>query len=119
MPCDINRPAHSVRELPKMASHAEEYGVTDYMKLMKTYLNREIEAPQYARRFFDFANTRVLIPNEEVDRIIQRAYGDADDYEPDETLRKTDPSWIDEPALRQKVAESLCQLETLGFRAPE
>ncbi|HKV62152.1 MAG TPA: hypothetical protein VJO16_09580 [Candidatus Acidoferrum sp.] len=56
---------------------------------------------------------RKNIPNEEVDRITQQAYGDADDYEADPSIRLS--SMIDELQLRERVAKSLQELAAMGY----
>jgi Bacterial self-protective colicin-like immunity len=92
----------------------DEFDVTDYMRLMRDFLDRRIEAHQYVRSYFELTVKRVNIPNEEVNRITQQGYGDADDYEPDITIRP--PNWIGESELRDRVAKSLRELAALGFR---
>src|SRR4029077_11020279 len=99
-----------------MENYGEEFSVADYMRLMKAFSDRNIDARKYTRSYFDLAKKRMNIPNEEVNRITQQAYGDADDYEPDEALRQTNPQWIGEPELRQRVAKSLRELEALGYQ---
>jgi hypothetical protein len=92
----------------------DEFDVTDYMRLMRDFLDRRIDAHQYIRSYFELTVKRVNIPNEEVSRITQQAYGDADDYEPDITIRH--PNWIGESELRDRVARSLRELACLGYR---
>jgi hypothetical protein len=92
----------------------DEFDVTDYMRLMRDFLERRIDADQYARSYFKLTVKRVNIPNEKVNRITQQAYGDADDYEPDIAIRE--PNWIGESELRDRVAKSLRELAALGFR---
>jgi hypothetical protein len=99
-----------------MENYGDEFSVIDYMRLMKTFLDENIDARKYKRSYFDLTKRRVNIPNEEVNRITQQAYGDADDYEPDTELRKTNPQWIGEPELRERVAKSLRELEALGYQ---
>jgi hypothetical protein len=48
--------------------------------------------------------------NEEEDVVIQKAYGDADDYDEVVSL----PYTIDEPTLRGRVADSLRTLKALA-----
>ena len=99
-----------------MASSADELGVVDYMRLMKAFLDKRIDARNYARSYFDLAKRRVNIVSEEASRITQQAYGDADDYEPDAELRQADTRWIAEVELRERVAKSLREFEALGYR---
>lgn len=99
-----------------MESSGDEIGVVDFIRLMKAFLEGDIPAQKYTRAYFDLTKKRVNIPNEEADLITQQAYGDADDYEPDAELRRTNPQWIGEPELRQRVAKSLRDLEALGYQ---
>src|SRR5271169_6324141 len=85
--------------------------VVDHMRLMKAFLDERIDVQNYARSYFDFAKGRTNIPSEEASRIMQQAYGDADDFEPDTELRKTNPHWIAEVELRERVAKSFRELE--------
>jgi hypothetical protein len=99
-----------------METFGAEFGVVDFIRLMKAYLDRQIDARTYQRRYFDLTVQRVNIPNEDVSRITQQDYGDADDYEPDDALRQTNPQWVGKLQLRQRVAKSLRDLEALGYR---
>jgi hypothetical protein len=97
----------------------EDYGELSadvYSRLMKDFLDGRIDAKQYRRGYFSLAKKRVNIPNENVDRVTQQAYGDADDYEADPALRAKNPKWIDEAQLKERVAKSLRQLENLGYK---
>ena len=100
-----------------MAGYGDELGVVDFIRLMKAFLDGSIGARNYKRSYFDLAKKRVNIPNEEVSRITQRAYGDADDYEPETELRQANRQWIGEPELRERVAKSLRELEALGYQS--
>jgi hypothetical protein len=53
---------------------------------------------------------RVGVLSEEEDKIIQQAYGDADDFDDAVKLEYS----IDEGQLRQRVSASLEKLKTLG-----
>jgi hypothetical protein len=99
-----------------MENSGNEFGVVDYLRLMTAFLEGSIDARAYTRGYFDLTNRRVNIPNEEVQRITQQAYGDADDYEPDTELRRTNSQWIGELQLRERVAKSLRKLEALGYQ---
>jgi hypothetical protein len=90
-----------------------EISVVEYLRLMKDYLEGRIDAERYTKHYFELTQRRVNIPNEEVSRVTQQAYGDADDYEPDADLRKTDPRWIGESELKDRVRKSLRELEGL------
>jgi hypothetical protein len=92
-----------------------EVGIQEYLRLMADYIEGKITAGQYKTLFFDFNRLRVNIPNEDASVLIQRAFGEADDYEPDENLRQANPQWIGEPELRERVAKSLQQLSALGY----
>ena len=99
-----------------MEGYAEEVCVVDYVRLMKNFLDGRIDARQYTRSYFDLNKRRINIPNEEVSRITQQAFGDADDYEPDSALRQENPRWIEETELARRVAKSLRELEAMGYR---
>jgi hypothetical protein len=90
-----------------------EIDVVEYLRLMKDYLEDRIDAERYTKNYFELTKHRVNIRNEGINRVTQQAYGDADDYEPDATLRKTDPRWIGEAELKDRVRESLRELEAL------
>ena len=91
-----------------------EVGIPDYMRLMKDYLDGRIPVHEYKKSYFELNKKRVNIPDEEASRITQQAYGDADDYEPDPSIRL--PYVIDESQLKERVAKSLRALELLGYR---
>jgi hypothetical protein len=93
-----------------------EVGALDYVGLMADYLAGRLDADQYTKAFFAFNKRRVNLPNERASELIQKAHGDADDYEPDTELRRTNRQWIGEPELRARVAKSLRELEALGYR---
>lgn len=99
-----------------MENYPDEVSIQDYMRLMKAFLDGRTDADEYTRSYFDLAKKRANIPNEDVSRITQQAFGDADDYEADVELRLGNPQWIDEPTLRGRVANSLRELESLGYR---
>jgi hypothetical protein len=102
-----------------MENRGDEFGVVEYMRLMRDFLDERIDARHYARSYFELTTKRVSIPNDEVSRITQQAYGDADDYEADVMLRQKNPQWIGEYELRERVAKSLRELEGLGYRADD
>ena len=85
-------------------------GVTDYVRLMKDYLGRRIDVREYRRCFFSFAKMRADVLSEEEDKIIQQAYGDADDFDDAVKLEYA----VNEGQLRQRVSASLEKLKTLG-----
>ena len=98
-----------------MGNHVDGVSVVAFSRLMKHFLEGRISAMRYTRSYFKLMPMRMIIPNGEVDQVTQQAYGDADDYEPDESLRQQNPRWIDENELREKVRRSLRELEDLGF----
>lgn len=99
-----------------MENFGDVVGIVDYMRLMQSFLDGRMDAQNYAKSYFDLTKRRTIISDDEVSRITQQAYGDADDYEPDLDLRRSNPQWIDEPELRQRVAKSFRELEALGYR---
>ena len=94
---------------------ADQFGPSEYVRLMKDFLACKISAMQYCRKYFSYSSKRLNILTDELDEIIQRAYGDADDYEEDPVLRKQDSAWINEDQLREKVSKSLYELESRGY----
>jgi hypothetical protein len=94
-----------------------EVGVEDYLRLMSEYLAGKIDADKYIKGYFAFNKYRVNLPNEAAEEIILRAHGDADDYEPDPTLRQSNSQWIGEPELRERVAKSFHKLEALESKS--
>lgn len=64
-------------------------------------LQGRLDAGQYAQQYFALMAKRMTLTEEE-DRILQRAYGDADDYEPDTPIKL--PNLINEQQLRERVA---------------
>lgn len=81
------------------------------MRLMNDYLEGRTDANEYRRTFFDFFNKRISIPDERASQIIQAAYGDADDYDPNVRL----PYTIERPELNERVRHSLAKLAALGY----
>ncbi|HYB62314.1 MAG TPA: colicin immunity domain-containing protein [Methylomirabilota bacterium] len=88
-----------------------------YSQLMKDFLDGRVTAAHYCRNYFDLGHRRVVIPNEEVERVTRQAFWDAEDYEADPSLRARNPKWIDEAQLKERVARSLRELESLGYPA--
>jgi hypothetical protein len=69
---------------------------------MIDYLDGRIEARRYQEGIFTLMQSRARFTEEEF-RILQIAYGDADDYDADVRLEYT----ILEPELRHRIAESV------------
>jgi hypothetical protein len=92
-----------------------EVGALDYMHLMADYLTGKIDGDQFTKSFFGLDKRRVNLPDERASELILRAHGDADDYEPDTDLQRTNRQWIGERELRERVAKSLRELEALGY----
>jgi hypothetical protein len=89
-----------------------EVGVPDFLRFMKEYLDRKIDARSYQRGIFDLMKQRGTFTDEEF-RILQMALADADDYDPIVKLEYT----ILEPELRRRVANSIEELIALGSDA--
>ena len=85
-----------------------DYDVLDYLRLMGAYLEQRINAKTYQQEFFSMSKKRTLV-SEQASSIIQKAYGDADDYDPSPSA-----SYLDETRLRELVNESVSELEALG-----
>jgi len=90
-----------------------EVGVLDYMRLMNDYLNEKINVDEYTASYFKLNKKRVNIRDEAACLIVMQAFGDADDYEPDVTIRRS--PWIGEAELRTRVEKSLRELNALGY----
>ena len=97
-------------DLEKRTDSFPQVEVADYVRLMKDFLDNLIDVHQYRRSYFGFALMRMGVLSDEEDQIIQRAYGDADDFDEVVQLEYT----IDERQLRQRVSVSLEKLKTLG-----
>jgi hypothetical protein len=91
-----------------------DYDERDYLRLMKAYVENRIDVDTYRTSFFAMSSKRSLVADN-ASVIIQKAYGDADDYDPVVRLAYT----IEEPALKERVAKSIVELETLGYRVED
>lgn len=88
-----------------------DYDASDYLRLMKSYLETRIDADTFRQQLSAMSGKRSLL-SEEASLIVQKAYGKADDYDAVLRLEYT----IQEPSLRDFVADSVKQLEALGYR---
>jgi len=91
----------------------ENYGeidFLDFLRLMKAFVDGRIDAKEYQASYTEMTTRRFIVPSEDVDRILQQAYGDADDYDPAVRL----PATIEEPELKRRVRNSIRELESLG-----
>ena len=86
-----------------------EIDVLDFVRLMNAFLDRRIDVRQYQHSYFDLGKKRFSVTPEE-DKILQQAYGDADDFDDVVHLDYT----IDEEQLRTRVSTSLEKLKALG-----
>ena len=77
---------------------------------MKDFFEEKIDVRSYQMGIFALMKRRSRFTNDEY-RIIQVAYGDADDFDPIVRLEYT----ILEPELRRRVANSIEELAALGF----
>ncbi len=91
-----------------------QVGVIDFMRLMRDFLGKRIDVHQYRRSYFDLSKMRMDMSDDE-DKIIQEAYGDADDFDDVVHLEYT----IDETQLRERVSGSLERLRALGHAIPD
>ncbi len=87
-----------------------EAGVPDFLRLMKDYLNGCIAVDHYRKSYFVLMKKRMTV-TDDVSRILQQAYGDADDYDAVVKLEYT----IDEAQLRERVAQTVSELAALGY----
>jgi hypothetical protein len=83
--------------------------VLDFVRLMKEFLGKRIDVHQYRRSYFDLSKKRFIVSDEE-DKILQQAYGDADDFDEVVHLEYT----INEVQLGERVTTSLERLRALG-----
>jgi hypothetical protein len=88
-----------------------EVGVPEFTHLMRDFLQGRLDARQYTQQYFALMKKRMTLTEEE-SRVLQRAYGDADDYEPDAAIEL--PNLLTEHQLRERVAQSLRELAELG-----
>jgi hypothetical protein len=88
--------------------------VLDFVRLMKDFLDKRIDVHQYKRSYFDLSAKRIIVSDDE-DKILQQAYGDADDFDDVVHLEYT----IDEEQLRERVSASLERLKGLGHAIPQ
>jgi hypothetical protein len=86
-----------------------EVQVLDFVRLMADFLAKRIDAYQYRRDYFDLMKNRVVLTDEE-NKILEQAYGDADDFDDVVHLEYT----IDDAQLRERVSGSLEKLKVLG-----
>jgi self-protective colicin-like immunity protein len=85
-----------------------DYDASDYLDLMTQFVERRLSVEEYRGRFWTMNKKRSLY-SDHADVIIQRAFGDADDY--DEVVHL--PYTIDEAELRNRVADSVKKLKAL------
>jgi uncharacterized protein YktA (UPF0223 family) len=91
----------------------ENYGevhVLEFLRLMKAFLDKKIDAGHYRGAYFALMKKRMILSEEE-SRILQTAYGDADAYDPKLKLQHT----IDDYELNARVSKSLAELAALGY----
>jgi hypothetical protein len=88
--------------------------VVDFIRLMQNFLAKRIDVHQYRRSYFDLSKTRIVVSDDE-DKILQQAYGDADDFDDVVHLEYT----IDEAQLRERVSSSLERLRAVGHPIPD
>jgi Bacterial self-protective colicin-like immunity len=88
--------------------------VVDFIRLMQDFLAKRIDVDQYRRSYFDLSKMRMDVPDDE-DKILQEAYGDADDFDDVVHLENT----IDEAQLRERVSGSLERLRARGHAIPD
>ena|SRR5215467_10877561 len=88
-----------------------DYDETDYLRLMKAYLEGRIGVEAFSRQLWGMNGKRSLM-TEAASEIICRALGETDRFDP--VLRE--PEYIEEPSLREFISRSVKQLEALGNR---
>jgi hypothetical protein len=91
----------------------ENYGevaVSDFVRLMRDYLEGRTDVQFYRQTYFALMKKRMNLSEDE-SRILQHAYGDADDY--DQKVRL--PFTLEESELKKRVAKSLQELAGMGY----
>jgi Bacterial self-protective colicin-like immunity len=83
--------------------------VLDFVRLMKDFLDGRVGVKDYQRQYFEL-NTKRVILSEEESKILQQAYGDADDFDDAVQLAYT----INEEQLKERVSVTLERLRRLG-----
>jgi len=78
---------------------------------MHSFLNGSVDVKSYRQELFRVFPTRMEPHGDETDRILQTAYGDADDYESEIRL----PYTITEEELRSRVATLSKELVERGY----
>ena len=96
-----------VEEIRKIEVYPQ-IAVLDFVRLMKDFLDKRIDVHQYCRGYWEL-NVKRIVVSEEESKILQQAFGDADDF--DEVV---DLEYISESQLRERVAASLERLRALG-----
>jgi hypothetical protein len=91
-----------------------DYDVSDYLGVMDDFLESRVSTEEYRRRFFEMGKKPCVL-SDETDVVIQKAYGDADDYDEVVSL----PCTINESELRERVANSVKMLEALVGHQPD
>lgn len=97
-----------VAEIQRVEAYPQ-IAVLDFVRLMKDFLDRRIDVQQYCRSYCEL-NVKRIVVSEEESKILQQAFGDADDFDEVVHLECT----ISEAQLRERVAASLERLRTLG-----
>lgn len=90
----------------------ENYGeasLSEFLHVMRGFLDGRIDARGYRESIFALTKQRINIGESE-SRILQQAYGDADDYDPEVRLAYT----IDESELRRRVSRVVEELAAIG-----
>ncbi len=80
------------------------------VKLVSLTLNGCIAVDHYRKSYFALIKKRMTVTDDE-SRILQQAYGDADDYDAVVKLEYA----IDEAQLRERVAQTVSKLAALGY----
>lgn len=85
-----------------------DYEAQNHIRLMTDFLGSCISVEEYRSQFSNM-NAKWHMLSDEQDVVIQKAYGDADDYDEVVSL----PYTIDLPTLRGRVANSVRALHAL------
>jgi uncharacterized protein DUF6869 len=87
--------------------------IADAMKVMKAYMNGSINVYDYRSRLTELLDKPV--EDKTAQRSLQQRCLDVEDMEI-QRLRTDGEPYIEEPELRRRVAETLAELEALGYK---
>jgi hypothetical protein len=87
--------------------------IADAMKVMKAYMDESINVHDYGRRLTELLDKP--FEDKKAQRILQQRCLDIELMEIQRLLNDREP-YLEEPELKQRVAETLAELEALGYK---